>query len=256
MFVNFGCGDIYFNPIAGNQAPNPTPGQALGVQDVSLEIDQKLVELKSQNKGPDDVAAADMTVKGKLTMGRMDLDLLNNSYFAETPSTGQTSVQVSEADSVPGTPFQVTVTHSATFVKDLGVRLASNAQPFTRVASSPTQGQYSVSAGIYTFASTDTLAAVVISYTYTQAAVGRTMTVHNQLMGYGPVVEMYLWEPYASTLNINSSNGMHLYAVRFGKAGVNLKRDDFTYPALEFEAYPNAAGQWFDIIDGVSPTNL
>ena len=34
------------------------------------------------------------------------------------------------------------------------------------VASGPTTGQYSVSAGVYTFAAADTLLGVLISYTY------------------------------------------------------------------------------------------
>jgi len=249
VFVTFGCGDVYINPIAGNLATNPTPEQILGLQDVSIEIDQKLVELKGANKGPDDVATGEMTVKGKCAMGRIDMDLLNQAYFADTITAGQTTVQVSESHVAAAS---VTVTFSSAFSKDLGVRYGANAQPLQRVLAGPLPGQYTVSAGTYTFNATDVAQGhvVLISYGYTQATTGKTLTVHNQLMGYGPVVEMYLWEPYNSILNLNTENGWHLYACRFGKTSAPMKRADFTYPAVEFESFPNAGGQWFDLIDG------
>lgn len=249
MFVNFGIGYIYLNPIAGNQAANPTPSQILGMQSASWEIDQKLVDLKGAMKGPDDVATADMTIKGKVEMGRIDLDLFNQVYFAEAVATDAPKVVPNEAHSVPGTSaFTITVTGSATFLKDLGVRYA-NGQPFTKVASVTVAGEYSVAAGVYTFFSADASAAVLISYT-TSSTAGSILTVHNQLMGWGPVVEAYVWTPYASALNQSNNNGWHFYATRFSKAGFDEKRDNFTLPQLEFESYPNASGQWFDIFDG------
>jgi hypothetical protein len=251
VFVQFGCGDVFINPLTqGNPATNPTPEQLLGLQDVSIDIDQKFVELKGANKGPDDVATAEMTVKGKASMGRTDIDVLNQAFFADTTVTGITQTIPDEAQTIPATgPFTVTVNSHTLFTKDLGVRYTATAQPLTRVASGPTTGQYAVSAGVYTFAAADTGLGVTISYNVSNAA-GKTLTVHNQLMGYGPIVEVYLWEPYGSILNVSNLNGFHFYAARFGKSGNPEKRADFVYVPIEFECFPNAAGQWFDIFDG------
>lgn len=256
MWAQFAVGDIYVNPIAGNEAPNPTAVQAIGVQNINLELSQTLKELKGPFKGPDDVAPAEMKLTGKLVIGRVDVDLFNQAFFAETPATNAPIVAAGSGfgegpNAVPVSPFQITVSHSANFVKDLGVRNSATLQPFTRVSGTPTAGQYSVSSGVYTFSSADHTSAVsvYISYLYSSTA-GNLLTVHNQLMGFGPVFEMYLWEPYASTLNLSTNNGFHIYAARFSKLNVPLKRDDFAYPELDFEAYPNASQQWFDIIDG------
>lgn len=254
MFVQFGCGDVYINPLTavGNPASNPTPEQVLGLQDVSVEFDQKFVELKGANKLPDDVATGEMTAKGKATMGRTDIDLFNQAFFADTISTGQTAIAPDESHTVPAsTPYTITVTPpgSGTFAKDLGVRYTATAQPFTRVASGPTAGQYSVAGAVYTFASADASAGVTISYTYTLTT-GKTLTIHNQLMGYGPIVELFLWQPYGSVLNVSNLNGLHFFAVRFGKISQPQKRADFVYASVEFECFPNAGGQFAEIADG------
>lgn len=215
-------------------------------------MDQKFVDLKGANKGPDDVATSEMTAKGKASMGRTDLDVYNQAFFADTTTTGMTAVAPDVSATIPATtPFTVTPTvpGSGTWSKDLGVRYTATAQPLVRVASGPTTGQYSVAAGVYTFAAADEGDGVTISFAYTLTT-GKTLTVHNQLMGYGPIVELFLWEPYGSILNVSNLNGLHFYAARFGKMSNPEKRADFVYSAIEFECFPNAAGQWFDIIDG------
>ena len=55
---------------------------------------------------------------------------------------------------------------------DRGVSYASSGTPLTPVAGTPTTGQYSVSAGIYTFSPGDAGKAVLISYGYIPTAGG------------------------------------------------------------------------------------
>lgn len=255
MFEFVGLGHMYINPIAGNQAPNPTAMGILGLQSASVDIDQKFAELKGANKGPDDVAPTDMTIKGKIEMARMDTDLFNQVYFAETPATNAPIIVPDEAHSVPAsTPFTVTVTGSATWTKDLGVRYA-NGQPFLKVASVTAVGQYSVAAGVYTFFSGDASASVLISYEKTSTA-GTLLTVHNQKIGYGPIVEVFMWEDYSSVLNQSTNNGIHLFACRFGKLSHAMKRDNYVMSSFELEAFPNpnanvgAGNPWFEYFDG------
>jgi hypothetical protein len=79
--------------------------------------------------------------------------------------SGGYGAAVSEAHTVPATPFQVTVTQAATFSCDQQVSYVSSGLPLVRVASGPTVGQYSVSAaGVYTFAAADTSKALTFAY--------------------------------------------------------------------------------------------
>ena len=73
-----------------------------------------------------------------------------------------------EAQSVPAaSPWQVSVAAPyGPWGSDLGVVYASSGAALQPVAASPAAGQYSVAAGLYTFASADAGAAVAISYGY------------------------------------------------------------------------------------------
>lgn len=72
-----------------------------------------------------------------------------------------------EAAVVPATPYQVTaLAPFGAWASDRGVAYAASGSQLTVVASSPTVGQYSVSAGLYTFAAADVGASLLISYGY------------------------------------------------------------------------------------------
>lgn len=75
----------------------------------------------------------------------------------------------SEAWSIPGSPYAVTLTQAmGAWAQDEGVTISGVVA--TKVASGPVAGQYSVSTvGVYTFAAADTGKAAVISYGYVPA---------------------------------------------------------------------------------------
>ena len=77
---------------------------------------------------------------------------------------------------------------------------------------------------------------------------GQIMTVHNQLQGYGPTFEAYVAMPYLGNFGFGS-NGLHFYTCRFSKTGFPLKNNAWVESPFEFEAYPNAAGNWFDLFE-------
>jgi hypothetical protein len=240
----FGIGGMFGNPVGGNLATPSGPQQFGTLQDVSVEFTQKLVELYGQNKFPDDVAPSDMKLSGKAAFAKIEIELFNALYFAETIATGIDIVKDREAATVPSTPgpYTVTVTEAADFVKDLGVLYAATGKPFERVAAaSEALGKYSVNetTGVYTFASADGGADVLISYVYSDTG-GRTLTVTNRIQGYGPVFELYMLQPYQGT------NGLHLYACRASKMSAPMKRDNYLISDFEFEAFANAAGKVFD----------
>ena len=241
---NFGTGYLFANPTAQNLATNPTPQYFGTVQEISVEFSATIKELRGNLQFPDDTAIADKKISGKITFGKIEVSVFNQLFFADSYTSGVTGMQPFEAHAVPTTPYQVTIAPpgSGAYIIDLGVRYAATGVELTKVASGPTVGQYSVntSTGVYTFAAADSLANVQISYTYTSTA-GNTLTVNNQLQGYGPQFELWLTEPYSGT-----GNGLHIYAAKAGKMAAPRKRDDYTIMDLEWQGFANAGGKVFD----------
>lgn len=242
---NFGCGYLYGVPNAQNLAVNPTPQLFGTVQSVDVEIGATIKELRGNLQFPDDTAIADKKLTGKVHFGKIETAIFNQLFFADSLVAGVSAVQPKESHPIPATPFQVTIAPpgSGVFGADLGVLNGTTGFALVKVASAPVTGQYSVNVGtgVYTFAAADTGITVLISYTYTLSATGTTLTVNNQLQGYGPQFEMWLAEPYAGT-----GNGMRLYACKAGKLAAPRKRDDYTILEMDFEGFANAAGKVFD----------
>lgn len=108
-------------------------------------------------------------------------------------------------------------------------------------STNPAQGYYSVSNGAYTFNAADVGQAVYINYAYNVSSSGFTVQVNNQLMGYGPVFELWLAEPYQQVNGM--SGGIHLFACRAGKFSMDNKRDGYKQPSVDYTAFANTAGQ-------------
>lgn len=240
-----GAGRVFGNPIGGNLATNPTPQFFGTTQDLSLEIDQKLEELRGTSQFPDDVGPTDRKISGKLSFGKIELALLNQLFFADTQVTGLTGIASLENHPIPTTPYQVTPVppESGTYIQDLGVVFGSSGglgQQLVKVASAPTTGQYTVAAGVYTFAAADTTKAVQISYAYSLATVGATQQINNQVLGFGPVFELWIQLSYQVDAAGTPVNGIYFPAVRAGKLGAPLKRAGYMIQTLDIEAYPTS----------------
>lgn len=248
----FGIGFMYGVPKTGNLAVNPTPKQFGTIQDVSFEISQDLKELRGQSKFPEDVAPGNMKGAGKVQFGRLDVDTFNQLLFAEqTEPSGIQIINANELRNIPGVgPFTIQVLNFATFTNDLSLFYNSGpnaGKRFINTIAAPGVGQYqvNVATGVYTFNAGDAGIQVAISYTYSSPT-GVTFTVLNHLMGYGPVCEVWLSDPY------QGNNGVHLYAVRFAKLGAPRKREDYTIGEMDFQFFANASGQVMDFFQ-VSP---
>jgi hypothetical protein len=235
----FGIGGLYAKQVGGNAGTPNFPQRFATLQDVNLDFDGKLVELRGQNQFPDDVAPSDKNCKGKAAFGAIEIDIYNALYFADTITDGGVLVVDSEAATIPATPgpYTVTVTGSATWTEDLGVRYADGSGYLQ--AGSVAAGKYTVAAGVYTFAAADQGKAVLISYVKTVTG-GRTLTVTNHIQGYGPVFEMYLLQPY------QGANGIHIFNARASKMSAPMKRDGYLISDFEFTAYANSAGKVFE----------
>lgn len=234
----FGIGSLYGVPNGGTLATNPTPVKFGTIKDVSVDFSQELKELKGQRKIADAVAGGALKITGKASAGLINGALLNQLFFAAASTSGMKQVVEDEAHSVPAsTPFTVTIAPpgSGTFVEDLGVRLASGAS-MTKVATGPTTGQYSVSAGVYTFAAADEGTAVLISYLYASTS-GSTIAINNSIMGPIPMFELMLSESTDSDIL-----AVRLFSCASSKLSMAFKQDDFVVPEFDFSGYANAAG--------------
>jgi hypothetical protein len=240
----FGAGALWGTPLtdaAGAAIANPTPLLFGVLQDVSVDISGDIKELYGQNQFAEAVARGKAKISCKAKFGRINGLLLNSLFFGQTVSS---SIVANYYDTtgaaIPGTPYAITPTPpaSGTWARDLGVRDA-NGNPMTRVASAPATGQYSVSAGVYTFAAADTLLTVFISYAYTATgAAAKTSTVQNIQMGNAPSFRCDLSDGYQG-----GQTALSLFKCISTKLSFATKLDDFLIPEMDFSAFANSAGQ-------------
>ncbi|MBZ5508960.1 MAG: hypothetical protein LAO78_26165 [Acidobacteriia bacterium] len=236
----FGAGTLWGFPVI-TTAANPTPMKFGTLQDVSLDISGDVKQLYGQKQFPEAVARGKCKITGKSKFASINGKMLNDLFFGQTLSTGMTQTALDEVKTIAA--GSATVTNSAQFVQDWGVRYTATGLPLTRVSSAPTVGQYSVSAGVYTFNVGDNGTNVVaISYTFTAAASGTSMKISNQLMGFAPTIQVLL-----ETVYNNNQFNVLLYSVVASKLSFTTKQEDFIIPEFDFEAFANAAGQVIDI---------
>lgn len=246
----FGAGDFFGVPLldaSGNSITNPTPVKIGAMQEMSLEFSGDVKEAYGQLQSPIVIARGKTKISGKIKGLQVHGTMLNSLFFGQTLSSGTLSAAYSDTAgaAIPGTPYTITPTppNSGAWQDDLGV-LDSNGLPFTRVASAPATGQYSVAAGVYTFAAADTTRQVFINYRYTAALTGaKKISVTNLPMGAAPTFKAYL---------NTSFNGKRALAVLYSCVAPKLhllgtKLDDFSMPELDFSAMADSANNVADI---------
>lgn len=224
-----------------NNVTNPTPARAYVPQDMSIDFKQATKELYGEKKFPVAIAAGEVSITGKVTMGADQPRLLNDLLVNGSSATGQILEADKEAWTIPSTPYQVTVTNSATWTTDLGVT-KTDGTVYTRVASAPATGQYSVAAGIYTFAAADTTFNMLISYLYTASGTGEKVTITNQAMGPAGAFTAVMCFLYGSGQNVLTLNN----AIATDH-GVASKIGDFAKPTFGFMAATDSTdtlGTW------------
>jgi hypothetical protein len=234
---NFGTGTATLTPVGGG-APIPF-GSITGA---SVDFDGDVKMLYGSNKFPDDVAVGKQKVTGKVTFGRLDLNLMNACFFGQTVAAGQTLQATNEAAVIPSaTAYTVTAANAATFQQDLGVFYASSGQQLTQVAAgSEAAGKYSVNqtTGVYTFSVTDEGKAILLVYSYGSATTGYSMTINNQLMGIIPTFQLIL-----SNNTKGKSYNLQLYSCTASKLSQPFKQDDYTETEVDFSAFADSLGR-------------
>ena len=234
MFV-FGSGVLIGTPAGGS------PINFGLAQEVTLNVQTTTKALYGQYNFPVAIGAGTKKMSGKAKMARISGQALGSLFFGLTPSAGVIQTQFGETTTVPSaSPYTHTTTYQTAFVADQGVVYASSALPLKQVASSPAQGQYSVSSGVYTFASADAGQAVLISYTYTSATSGESIAVASQLIGPSITFSANL---FASDPGTGKQFSVLLCNCVAEKLSFGTKVEDFLVPELDFQCFANAAGQ-------------
>jgi hypothetical protein len=229
----FGSG--YFYGIS--TAANSSPRKFAKLQDVQFDLSFSNKSLLAQGQLPIDIRRGQGKFTGKAKAAEINAGLLNDLFFAQSQSTGLILSAVGESGQIPATTtYIVTTVNSVTWTQDLGVVYAATGVPFTRVATSPTVGQYSVAAGVYTFAAADAGLAVYIDYLYTSASGGNTISLSNQQMGTTPTFTGIF------TTTVSGKNlTLILNQLTSSKLSLQSKNEDYTIPELDFEVMADAA---------------
>lgn len=224
----------------------PTPIKFGVLQDVGIDFQYDIKELYGQLQLPVDIARGKAKIMGKAKLAQINGLTFNSLFFGQTLTTAtQIADQLDTTGTlIPTTPFQITVTppNSGTYLTDLGV-VDINGRPFTKVAASPTAGQYSQAAAVYTFATADNASGVraFISYQYSYtgapAAAATRSTINNLVMGAAPVFtgEFFIskaGKQFQLTLNSCIAN----------KLSLPTKIDDYMVTELDFAAFASGVG--------------
>jgi hypothetical protein len=240
--ILFGSGTLVAKPVSGNLAANPTPMSVGILQDCNIEISREIKELYGQFQAPVAIAPAKHKFTGKAKFAQIFGKQWTDLVFGQTTSAAYNAAQLLESHAA-ATTVTIAPPNSGTFVEDFGVTYQSSGLPFTKVASAPAVGQYSVNegTGVYTFNAAEA-GTLLISYLYTVATGGVKMTWANQLMGYGPIFEADIIVQYN-----NQAAVARFFNCVCSKLSLPTKNDDFTVPDFEFSAFANASGNVFEL---------
>lgn len=218
------------------------PDQFAVLQNISIEFGFDIRELHGQFQFPVDVARGKGKITGKAAFARVFAAIYGDLFFGQTPVTGMTDIAEDEAGTVPATStYTITTTNAANYVDDLGVYNANTNAKLTRATTPATASQYSVNAGVYTFAAAAASLPMKISYIYSIAGSGLKMAITNQLMGYRPEFKGSFYTK-KTTQGSAGEMAIVLNACTSTALRIPTRLDDYGIQELDFSAYADAAG--------------
>ena len=249
MQTLFGAGAMWGTPLTdsqGNAISNPTPVRFGIAQEISMDIDFSTKELYGTLQFPVQIGRGTAKISGSIKNAQINGRAWASLFFGQSFSTGVFADYLdTTGELIPASgPYTITVTppSSGVWSADLGV-LDSNANPMQVVASGPTTGQYSVAAGVYTFAAADEGKKVFINYQYTGASTtAPTQTITSQPLGYTPTFALDIYLPYNG-----SSVTAHLFQVVASKLAIQTKLDDFVIPSMDYSAFADTQNRVLQI---------
>ena len=244
MNLQFGSGVLFGSPNAGNTAVDPTPQRFGILQEVQVTFKGDLKKLYGQNQFP--VAKArgkiDVTAKGKIAT--LDPTMLNQLYFGQTSSTGLLRIADLESHT-PAASVAPTNAIAGSLLTDYGVINYDTGLNMVKVVSAPAVGQYSFTqattggsptAAAYEFNASETASKVLLSYLYVDSTHGVTIALNNQLMGYAPEFQAFLYNNFRGKFF-----GLQLNSCVMGTLGLPTKQEDFWISDIDFDASTDAS---------------
>lgn len=217
---------------------NATPVNFGLVQEVTIEEAASIKELYGQYQHPIAIARGTIKTTGKAKVARISGLAFATLFYGATPVAGQLATAFAEAAAVPSTsPYNVTSANSTTFGDDAGVVYAATGLPLIKVASAPTVGQYTLTAGVYGFNASDAGKAMLLNYTYTIAAGGQRFAVTNQLTGATPTFQAQFFTTFQG-----QAVSLKLNACTSSKLSLHTKLEDFVVPEFDFSCFADATG--------------
>lgn len=217
------------------------------VNEMVIDFAGTTKELYGQNQYPLVQARGTIKSTGKWKAATLSGIAWNNVFFGQSFTTGGIDWDIGELQTIPATPFKVTVTDAATFDADLGVTYVATGLPGQQVAGgAEAAGKYSVvqtggGKGVYTFAAADTLLQVRITYSKTVAAAQQTLAVVNTQIGTTPTFQL----DYYTNLNQPSKKPfiVRVFGCIAAKIALAAKLEDFIMPEFDFGLFANNSGQ-------------
>lgn len=243
--IQFGVGRSICVPkqlFDGSSVAVPTPVVLASLQEISVDMSVELKKLKADRRYPIAIAQAGGNISIKAKYANFDAAIYGSLFAGRASTAGIKGVDQDVVITVPATsPYTVTAvpSNSGTFVADLGLLSASTGKPLSRVASAPTAGQYSVSAGgVYTFAAADASAGLIGGWEYSAtSSSGKVFNITNDVMGPSPSFSMYLKQSFDG-----QTMTMKLNKCISGKMNMPGKNEDFTIYDFEAEAFDDGTG--------------
>jgi len=218
----------------GNLLAIPQPYRFGILQDVSSEFSFEGKPLYGANSLPVDRGRGKAKLSFSAKMADISIEGLSALHFGVTPAVGFKGAAVDIPVTIAATTTP-SIPSSGTFVADMGVSDTSGNR-YKRVSSAPAVGQYSVSAGVYTFNASDVGKAALISLEYS-AATGSTMSLSNTLMGYSPSFQVMLFNDSKAT-----KMAVKLTNCQSDKLSLPFKNEDFTVADFSWEALDDGTG--------------
>lgn len=232
--IVFGSGTLY----GVSSVANSTPVKFGALQGVSIDMAFSTKELYGQHNFPITVARGTGKITGKASAATFQARAFNDLFFNNTMAAGKTVTAIDEAGKVPAaSTFTVDSANKTTFLSDLGVIDKLTGNLMEKVASAPATGQYSVAAGVYTFAAADANKDVLLNYQYTVAASGKKIIIAQNLIGVAPKFKVVL-----STKYDGQQLDLQLNACVASKLSFATKQEDFAMPDFEFSSFADDAG--------------
>ncbi|MGH6836541.1 MAG: hypothetical protein ACREC9_13595 [Methylocella sp.] len=234
MAFSFGSGVLFGTR---TDVANSTPVNFGLIQEVTMDETATIKELIGQFQRPVAIARGMIKTTFKAKIAKIGILPFADLFYGLPRTATPAAFAFNEAGTI--TTGAVTVANAATWLNDDGgVIRTTGGLPFTKVASAPAAGQYSVAAGVYSFATGDNGTAVQISYTYAPVnAALQKLVVTNQLLGTTPTFKALLYTTFLGvpiTLSVNKCTS--------SKLSFQTKLEDFVIPEFDFSAFDDGTG--------------